>query len=153
MSARGYSETNDPIVESLAESLLACPPSGQPLFPLHKHFCRLPSWQTIRGITVIALSAAASRKRPAKAIPPDAKRLTPPQVARHLQISPESVISLIRSGQLRAIDIAKLGSRRPRFRIAIEDLASFEARRAVAVPMRQPLLPRQRQEQNVKQFY
>jgi len=59
------------------------------------------------------------------------RTLTPPQVASRLRVSPEKVIAWIRAGELRAIDVATRGSRRPRYRIDPADLAAFESGRAV----------------------
>ena len=54
---------------------------------------------------------------------------TPPAVAKFYGVSPETVIDWIRSGQLRAIDVARHGSKRPRFRIDQAALIAFEASR------------------------
>jgi len=59
------------------------------------------------------------------------RTLTPPQVASRLRVSPEKVIAWIRAGELRAIDVATRGSRRPRYRIDPADLVAFENGRAV----------------------
>jgi hypothetical protein len=67
-----------------------------------------------------------------KILPRDAKFLTPPEVSRRYRVKPEKIVLLIRAGVLRAIDTAKPGSRRPRFRVPVEALAEFEQRRAVA---------------------
>jgi len=45
-------------------------------------------------------------------------KLTPPEVARRWGVAPETVISWIRSGELKAIDVsARPGIGRPRYRI------------------------------------
>jgi excisionase family DNA binding protein len=62
------------------------------------------------------------------------RRMTPPQLARLLAVTPETVIGWIRAGELRAIDVSSRGSRRPRYRISPEDLAAFEAGREVQAP-------------------
>lgn len=62
---------------------------------------------------------------------PARTKLTPPEVARRYGISPEKVHAWIRSGELRAIDVANQGSRRPRYRIDLADLEAFEERRVV----------------------
>lgn len=64
-----------------------------------------------------------------------ARRLTPPQVARQYGVAPETVVNWIRSGELRAINVAAHGTKRPRFRIDPADLAAFEAAREVAAPV------------------
>jgi hypothetical protein len=96
-------------------------------------------------------AASGRLKRPFKPVPPEAKQLTPPQVARQLQVRAETVIGFIRSGQLRAINIAKLGSRRPRYRISVKDLEDFEARRTVDVSIRSS--SRVEWAPNAKRFY
>ena len=50
--------------------------------------------------------------------------LSPPQIARIVGVTPEKVITMIRSGELRAVDVATRGSRRPRYRVRPEDLDS-----------------------------
>ena len=55
---------------------------------------------------------------------PDAKLLTPPQVAQRHGCKPETVRSWIRSGRLKALQTS--GGKRPRFRIRPEDLDEFE---------------------------
>lgn len=91
------------------------------------------------------------KKRPVKSVPAGATRLSPPQIAQRLQVSPETVIAEIRAGRLRAIDLARPGSRRPRYRIAVEDLEAFENRRTVVTPAKLPVRPRR--DQGVARFY
>ncbi len=65
--------------------------------------------------------------------------LTPPQVARMWGVSPSKVLAFIDSGQLRAINLTMPDrNRRPRYRIAVDDLADFERRREV-VPAPKPI--------------
>jgi excisionase family DNA binding protein len=55
--------------------------------------------------------------------------LTPPQVAKLWRVSPDKVLTWIRSGELRAFNVAtKLGAR-PAYRIEPEALDEFKARR------------------------
>ena len=63
----------------------------------------------------------------------DATHLTPPEVAKRLRVKSSTVISWIRSGELRAIDTARRGARRPRFKIDPADLIAFENGRQVEV--------------------
>ncbi len=63
--------------------------------------------------------------------------VTPPTIAKRYGIKPEKVIAWIRSGRLRAIDVSE-GSKRPRFRIDVDDLADFERSLSVVPPPRQP---------------
>jgi excisionase family DNA binding protein len=57
------------------------------------------------------------------------KLLTIPETADELGISPNTVYKMIACGDLRAVDMAVPGARRPKTRIRLEDLESFiEAR-------------------------
>ena len=78
--------------------------------------------------------------------------LSPPQVGRIVGVAPEKIIALIRSGELRAINVATRGSRRPRYRVRPEDLESW-ARGRQAVPTPTPPAPRRRRQSEVKTFY
>ena len=60
--------------------------------------------------------------------------MTPPEVACVYGVKPATVIGWIRAGELRAIDIARRGAKRPRYRIDPADLAVFENGRAVEAP-------------------
>lgn len=63
------------------------------------------------------------------------RKLTPPQIARMWGISPEKVLAWIRSGELRAFNISRHPHGRPRYLVDIDDLAEFEANRAVVNPV------------------
>lgn len=58
--------------------------------------------------------------------------LTPPEAASLLRIDVHRVLTLIRSGELRASNVATRLSGRPRYRIARSDLDAWLARRAAA---------------------
>ncbi len=60
-------------------------------------------------------------------------RLSAKQVAERLGCSIRLVRDHIATGSLPAINIARDGARKPRFRIAESDLLVFEQRRAVRV--------------------
>ena len=62
------------------------------------------------------------------------QKLTPPEVARLFRVSNEKVLTWIRNGELRAINIAMRPDGRPRYRIDREDLADFELRRQIVPP-------------------
>ena len=58
------------------------------------------------------------------------KMLTPPEAAKRLGVSPQTVIWWIRAGELPAINIGRRSARRPRFRITEDDFERFlEGRR------------------------
>lgn len=67
-----------------------------------------------------------------------AKYLTPPEYAARIGAKPETVIFFIRSGELRAINTARRGSSRPRYKIAPDAIAEFERRRSTT-PMPEPI--------------
>jgi excisionase family DNA binding protein len=60
--------------------------------------------------------------------------LTPPQVAARLGVSPDKILNWVRSGELRAINVAARRSGRPRYRIDLADLLAFEQARAAGAP-------------------
>ena len=60
--------------------------------------------------------------------------LTPPQVADLLAVNPNKVLGFIRSGELRATNVAANLIGRPLWRISPADLAVFEQRRAAVAP-------------------
>ena len=55
---------------------------------------------------------------------------TPPEVAKRYGVDPSRVITWIRNGELRAIDVSRRGAKRPRFRIDPSALLEFEAKRS-----------------------
>ena len=63
-----------------------------------------------------------------------AKLLTPPEAGARLRVKPARIISWIRSGRLRGINLAEPGSQRPRFRVDPIDLQVFLNSRAVTPP-------------------
>ena len=71
------------------------------------------------------------------------KRYTPPELGRIWGVKPEKVVAFIRSGELRAFNIASQGSSRPRFLIAQEAIEEFERRRAARPLVRIERRPRQ----------
>jgi excisionase family DNA binding protein len=81
----------------------------------------------------------------------DCTKLTPPEIARRCRISPDKVLTWIRSGELRAINVATRPGGRPRYLIDEKDLADFEARRAVVSSP--TTKPRRRQTKNVIAFF
>ncbi len=83
---------------------------------------------------------------------PDAGRyLTPPQIADRLACKPETVIGWIRTGELAAINLARPGCIKPRYRVSPQALADFELRRSV-VPRAQPSSARRRHSTAIKRY-
>jgi hypothetical protein len=76
------------------------------------------------------------------------KFLSPPQVARLLRVAPDHVLTLIRSGRLKASNLS-LGGDRPRWKVNPADLQSFldgasnqvppkpDRRRSIPKPLKQ----------------
>jgi len=64
-------------------------------------------------------------------------KLTPPELAKRLGVSPEKILAWIASGELPAVNVALRLGGRPRWRIDPADVADFERRRsAQPVPRR-----------------
>lgn len=78
--------------------------------------------------------------------------LTPPQVAKRLRVSADKVLAWIRSGELRAVNVASPDAKRPRYRVTTEDLAYFENLRAVRDQVR-PSSRHRSHDPGVKQFF
>jgi excisionase family DNA binding protein len=79
--------------------------------------------------------------------------MTPPELARYWRVSPDKVLALIKSGQLRAFNVAAKLSGRPRWRISEDAVLAFErARSAVPVPAAKPR-PRRSRDEGVIRFF
>jgi hypothetical protein len=66
-------------------------------------------------------------------------KLTPPELARHWGVSADKILSWIKSGELRATNLATSRTGRPRWKIDLGDALAFEEQRAAA-----PSPPRRR---------
>jgi excisionase family DNA binding protein len=80
----------------------------------------------------------------------DQKPLTPPQIAKQLGIKAEKVLTWIRSGELRAFNVATKQGGRPLWRVKPVDLETFIAKRSTAPP---PPKPKRVRLQPVKAYY
>ena len=78
-------------------------------------------------------------------------KLTPPELARQWGIDVAKVLKWIKSGELRAVNLATTRTGRPRYAIDQADVAIFEAGRAVQPPA--PRVRRRRADPNVIQFF
>ena len=56
--------------------------------------------------------------------------LTPSDLAAIWRVSHDKILEFIRTGELVAFNVASAGARRPRFRIALDAVKEFEARRS-----------------------
>jgi excisionase family DNA binding protein len=77
-----------------------------------------------------------------KATDPQSEMLTPPQVARRYGVSPDTVRGWIASGDLRAVSVGK-GSR-ARYRVPVDALEEFAAKRPARVAPKAPPQRRRR---------
>ena len=78
--------------------------------------------------------------------------LTPPTLARRFGVDVKKVIGWIRSGELRAVNLATTTSGRPRYRISPADLALFEAARS-ATPQPKISRIRRRKDPNYIEYF
>jgi hypothetical protein len=74
----------------------------------------------------------------------DVRAFTVADLARRFTVKPHVILAFIRAGELRALNIAAPGAKRPHWRIMPADLAAFEARRA-ATPDEPPPARRKKQ--------
>jgi len=83
---------------------------------------------------------------------PTRRYVTPRDIAADLGCNLSKVLAWIKSGQLRAINIAvRADSRKPRWRIAALDLEAFLIARTVQPPV--PPVRRRRQPEEITQFF
>jgi hypothetical protein len=83
--------------------------------------------------------------------PDPARYQTPPEIATKYGCKPETVIGWIRFGELKAIDVARRGAMKPRYRVSPQALEDFEKARAV-VPRESPIKKRFRPNFEIKRF-
>lgn len=77
---------------------------------------------------------------------------TPPDVARRYGVATAKVIGWIRTGELKAINVANRGCSKPRFSISPEALEEFERSREV-VPAGDKVLRLRRKSTDTKDFF
>jgi excisionase family DNA binding protein len=78
--------------------------------------------------------------------------LTPPQYAKRLGVKPDTVVGWIRSGELRAINVARRDAKRPRYRISLDSVIAFENGRAASATTSKPT-KRRKQQTDVITFF
>lgn len=59
------------------------------------------------------------------------EKMSPPALAKKWGVSPGKIVSFIRTGELRAINVAQSSCHRPRYLIDIIDVERFEQARQV----------------------
>ena len=69
------------------------------------------------------------------------QKISPPELARRWGVDASKILTWIRSGELRAINVATHCGGRPRYLIDLADILIFEQRRSAAPP---PTAPRRR---------
>jgi hypothetical protein len=79
--------------------------------------------------------------------------LTPPAIAARYKVSVDKVHAWIRSGQLRASNLATKATGRPRYSVDERDLEAFITSRSVAPPMSIKGGSRRRQKSNTVEFF
>ena len=83
---------------------------------------------------------------------PERLWLSPPAIGKRLGVKPDKVRAWIRSGELRASDFAKKLGGRPRYKVHVTALISFEQCRAVKPPTI-TVRRRRKQPDDVIQFF
>ena len=79
--------------------------------------------------------------------------MTPPEMARQWGIGVDKVLAWIRSGELRAINVASQREGRPRYLIDLADIAVFEAARSVAASTPVARRRRRRCDATITEFF
>lgn len=83
--------------------------------------------------------------------PAQRTKTTPPKLAQGWGVSVNKILAFIRSGELRAINVAPSDRHRPRYLIDLADVEAFENARQV-VPEATPK-PRRRKQSAVKDYF
>ena len=80
-------------------------------------------------------------------------KLTTTEVAQLWGVSVGKIMTWIRNGELRAINVAQRLGGRPRYRIDVADLTDFENRRAYQPDVPVPRRPRKRRDDYVYKYF
>jgi hypothetical protein len=78
-------------------------------------------------------------------------KITPPELAARWGIDAHKILSWVRSGELRAIDVSTRRGGKPRYLIDQADIAVFEQRRTVQPPA--PIPRRRRKASNIVEYF
>lgn len=102
----------------------------------------------LKGLTVReARAALADANAVVGTCGGDDQALTPPEVAKRLGVKPATVVSWIKSGQLKASNLSK--GVRPRYRVQPDDLADFLDKRQ---PQQRAARPRKPKSDKPKRY-
>lgn len=83
---------------------------------------------------------------------PPRKKMSVPMVARMLGVADKAVLDWIRSGELRAVNLARTPNGRPRYAIEVADIEAFERSREVIPAEPTPKRVRRRAAADVREF-
>ena len=78
---------------------------------------------------------------------------SPPEYAKEHGVDPSKVLAWIRSGELRAINLATSTTGRPRYRILLEAIVEFEERRSARQPVKPVRRKRKKQESGFVEYF
>ena len=81
----------------------------------------------------------------------DQQVFTPPELAKRWRVSSDKVRNFIATGELVAFNVANKQSGRPRYRISIEEVRKFEARRAT--PPKPQVKRKMKKPQGIIEFF
>lgn len=76
-----------------------------------------------------------------------------PQLAREWGVSTNKILAFVKSGELRAVNLARTTAGRPRYAISLDAIAAFEAARQVVPTTSNPPRRTRRQAASVKTFF
>jgi hypothetical protein len=105
------------------------------------HYVVMTNGDERAASNLLLASVLANGSAPPREEPKPSTTMNPADVAKQLKVSPATVIGWIRSGQLKAANLAK--GPRPRYVVQRDDLNAF-------LKMRQPEPPAQRRRQAAK---
>jgi excisionase family DNA binding protein len=86
-------------------------------------------------------------------ISPEIQFLSPVQVAKLLGVDHSKILTWIRRGELRAVDLSTAQLHRPRYKIASTDLDRFLESRATKPPPSKPPTRKLRKDKAGDEFY
>ena len=82
-----------------------------------------------------------------------AQYISPPQYAKRLGVDPSKVLTWIKQGELRAFNAATNLNGQPRFRIPLDAICEFEARRSATAPAEPVRRKRKKQDDSFVKYF